>query len=143
MVKSNIKCDDSVKPTFDKMTKGKKEYRYIIFKIENNQVVVDKTGDRDKTFQDMINDLPEEDAARYVVFDLTYRTKRENQLREKIVFLSYCPSGTDTREKMLHGSTALEMKEKLGSSFIHLSKQCDDLGDMNEEEIKEEMATKG
>lgn len=148
MALSGIKCDENVSDICKKLSTGKdKPYRYIIFKIQQDEngeytkVVVDKTGDRDKTFQDMKADLSK-DEPRYIVYDAVYRTEGENQLREKIVFIKLVPENADWRAKLVYSSTEKELKTELGTATISASFHYDDHGEINEKEMIEFMAKK-
>ena len=148
MALSGIKCDDTVSEIYKKLSTGKdKPYRYIFFKIQQDEkgeytkVIVDKTGDRDKTFQDMKADLSK-DEPRYIVYDARYHTEGENQLREKIVFIKLVPENADRRAKMVYSSTEKELKTKLGTATISASFHYDDHSKIDEKEIIEFMAKK-
>lgn len=149
MAQSGIKCDETVLENYKKLTTGnKKPYRYIFFKIQQDEngdytkVIVEKAGDRHKTFQDMKADLSK-DEPRYIVYDLSYHTEGENQLREKIVFIKLVPENADRKAKMVYSSTEKELKTKLGSGTISASFHYDDHSEIDEKEIIESMAKKG
>lgn len=67
--------------------KAKRNYRYIVFKIEGQQVVVDKVGEQGETHQDFSNSLPSNEC-RYAVFDYDYTTD-ENVQKSKIFFVAW------------------------------------------------------
>ena len=67
--------------------KRKKTYRYIIYKIENNEVSVEKTGAPDEDYAAFSASLPEADC-RYAVFDYDFVTVDHCQ-RSKIFFISW------------------------------------------------------
>lgn len=149
MASSGIKCDENVLEEYKKMSTGKnKPYRYIIFMIEQDdkgeykKVVVEKTGERDATFQDMKDSL-DSNESRYVAFDLSYHTKGENQLREKIIFIKFVPETAARKQKMVFSSTEKELKGKLGTASISASYHFDCLSEIDGKEIEEEMAKKG
>lgn len=146
MAQSGIKCDETVSENYKKISTGKnKPYRYIIFKIQQDEngdftkVIVDKTGDRHKSFQDMKADLSKDEPG-YVVYDLSYHTEAENQLREKIVFIKLVPENADRKMKIVYSSTEKELKAKLGSSTISASFNYDDHSEIDEKKIIEFMA---
>ena len=149
MAQSGIKCDETVLENYQKLSTGSnKPYRYIIFKIQQDEkgeytkVTVDKTGDRDKTFQDMKADL-NEDECRYIVYDVSYRTKGEGQYREKIIFIKFVPQNADRKAKMVYSSTEKELKAKIGTATLSASFHYDFHNEIDENEITESLAKKG
>lgn len=53
--------------------KAKRNYRFIVFKIEGQQVVVEKLGGPEETYDDFAASLPP-DECRYAVFDFDFTT---------------------------------------------------------------------
>ena len=67
--------------------KTKRNYRFIIFKIENQEVVVEKVGSPDETYEDFNESLPA-DECRYAVYDFDFITD-ENCQKSKIFFIAW------------------------------------------------------
>ncbi|CAN1751796.1 Actin-depolymerizing factor 7 [Linum perenne] len=67
--------------------KSKRNYRFIVFKIENQQVVVDKLGGADETYGDFTSLLPANEC-RYAVYDFDFTTD-ENCHKSKIFFIAW------------------------------------------------------
>lgn len=67
--------------------KSKRNYRYIIFKIEDQQVVLEKLGGPEESYDDFTKSLPE-DECRYTVFDFDFVTS-ENCQKSKIFFIAW------------------------------------------------------
>ncbi|KAF3593980.1 hypothetical protein DY000_02027318 [Brassica cretica] len=65
----------------------KRTYRFIIFRIDGQQVVVEKLGNPQETYDDFTNSLPA-DECRYAVFDLDFTTN-ENCQKSKIFFIAW------------------------------------------------------
>ncbi|XP_031553635.1 actin-depolymerizing factor 3-like [Actinia tenebrosa] len=142
MATSGVKCVPEVLDIFQKLS-TKHVYRYITFKLNEDQtnIVVDKTGEPDKTFDDLKNDLPK-DKCRYAVFDLKFFTK-EQQQREKVIFISHSPDNhADGKEKMVYSSSKKALLDKLGSGAIHAKFHFGDHSDIDLDEITQEMRTK-
>ena len=80
---SGIGVSDDVVQAYN-LLKDKKTNRYLIFKLndKNDEVVVDKLGNRDETWNNFTDSLPA-DHCRYAVFDFPFETK-EGGSREKI-----------------------------------------------------------
>lgn len=67
--------------------KTKRNYRFIVFKIDEQQVVVEKLGSPDESYDDFTASLPA-DECRYAVFDFDFVSK-ENVQKSKIVFVAW------------------------------------------------------
>lgn len=78
--------DDACKLKFLEL-KAKRNHRYIIFKIEEQQVIIEKVGNPDESYEDFTNSLPI-DECRYAVFDFDFITD-ENCQKSKIFFIAW------------------------------------------------------
>ena len=67
--------------------KAKRNYRFIIFKIEDQEVVVEKLGSLDETYEDFTESLLANEC-RYVVYDFDFITD-ENCQKSKIFFIAW------------------------------------------------------
>ncbi|GAA0155604.1 non-motor actin binding protein [Lithospermum erythrorhizon] len=67
--------------------KSKRNYRFIVFKIEDRQVVVEKLGGPEETYDDFHASLPE-DECRYAVYDFDFVTDESCQ-KSKIFFVAW------------------------------------------------------
>lgn len=69
--------------------KAKRNHRFIVFKIDERiqQVMVEKLGSPDETYEDFTNSLPD-DECRYAVFDFDFTTD-ENCQKSKIFFIAW------------------------------------------------------
>ena len=67
--------------------KVKRNYRFIIFKIEDQEVVVEKLGSLDETYEDFIESLLANEC-RYVVYDFDFIID-ENCQKSKIFFIAW------------------------------------------------------
>ena len=65
----------------------KRNYRFIVFKIENQDVVIEKLGSPSETYEDFAESLPA-DECRYAVFDFDFVTV-ENCQKSKIFFIAW------------------------------------------------------
>lgn len=61
--------------------------RYITFKIQDNQIVLDKAGGPNETYDDFTASLPETDC-RYCVYDYDFTTE-DNCNKSKIFFIAW------------------------------------------------------
>ncbi|XVF09874.1 hypothetical protein REPUB_Repub07fG0134600 [Reevesia pubescens] len=109
--------DDKCKLKFLEL-KAKRNYRFIIFKIQNQQVVVDKVGSRAETYDDFTASLPA-DECRYAVFDFDFTTS-ENCQKSKIFFIAWSPDTSKVRNKMVYASSKDRFKRELDGFQVEL-----------------------
>ena len=67
--------------------KRKKTYRYVLYKIDGDRIVVDTSGEPSKTYDDFLAALPEDDC-RYAVFDYEFVTD-DSCHKQKIFFIAW------------------------------------------------------
>ncbi|GAV67813.1 Cofilin_ADF domain-containing protein [Cephalotus follicularis] len=113
----------------------KKAYRYVIFKIDEKkrEVVVEKTGGRAESYDDLTASLPENDC-RYAVYDFDFVTS-ENCQKSKIFFIAWSPSTSRIRSKMLYATSKDRFRRELNG--IHYEIQATDPTEMDLEVIQE------
>jgi cofilin len=83
---SGMAVHDDCKLKFQEL-KAKRSYRFIVFKIEQQQVVIDKIGEPTETYDDFQASLPA-DECRYAVYDFDFTTS-ENCQKSKIYFIAW------------------------------------------------------
>ncbi|KAF2320395.1 hypothetical protein GH714_027381 [Hevea brasiliensis] len=112
--------------------KAKRNYRFIIFKIEAQQVVVDKLGSPQETYEDFTASLPA-DECRYAVFDFDFTTN-ENCQKSKIFFIAWSPDSSRVRMKMVYASSKDRFKRELDGIQVEL--QATDPSEMSLDIVK-------
>ncbi|KAI3792451.1 hypothetical protein L2E82_06331 [Cichorium intybus] len=112
----------------------KRNYRFIIFKIEDktHQVVVDKLGRPNESYQDLQNCLPSNEC-RFAVYDFDFVTK-ENCQKSKIFFFAWSPDSAKIRSKMIYASSKDRFKRELDG--IQLELQATDASEMTFDMVK-------
>ncbi|XP_016574255.1 actin-depolymerizing factor-like [Capsicum annuum] len=102
-------------------------HRYIVFKIDGQQVVVEKVGEDQETHEDLANNLPPNEC-RYAISDCDFTTN-ENVQKSKIFFIAWSPETARVRSKMLYASS----KDRFGREFdgVQVELQATDLSGMN------------
>ncbi|RHY64276.1 hypothetical protein DYB34_002610 [Aphanomyces astaci] len=92
------------------------KFRYVTFKIEGNQFVVDKTGPREHTYEDfakaLAGDLTVPNPVyecRHGVIDLDC-TSKDGRPVAKLVFLSWSPENASIKAKMVYSSSKEALK---------------------------------
>ncbi|KAH8306932.1 hypothetical protein KR044_001441, partial [Drosophila immigrans] len=137
----SIKCSNEGLELYEAIRKFKK-YRYIIFRIASDALIdVETIGPREHDFKHFLDDLmrngPTE--CRYGLFDLEYTrvcdvTKQELK-REKLVLLSWCPSGAKPKGKILYLSYLHPFMDQLKG--IHYYKTVRELMELSRAKIEE------
>ncbi|XP_052186755.1 actin-depolymerizing factor 7-like isoform X1 [Diospyros lotus] len=128
---SGMAVQDDCKLKFLEL-KAKRNYRYIIFRIEGQQVVVDKLGSPADSYGDFTNSLPA-DECRYAVFDFDFTTD-ENCQKSKIFFIAWSPDTSKVRMKMVYASSKDRFKRELDGIQVEL--QATDPSEMSLDIIK-------
>ncbi|KAK1399532.1 actin-depolymerizing factor [Heracleum sosnowskyi] len=128
---SGMAVEDDCKLKFLDL-KAKRNYRFIVFKIDDQQVVVEKLGSPDESYDDFAASLPA-DECRYAVFDFDFTTK-ENVQKSKIVFVAWSPDTSRVRMKMVYASSKDRFKRELEGIQVEL--QATDPSEMSLDIVK-------
>ncbi|KFK33962.1 hypothetical protein AALP_AA5G084200 [Arabis alpina] len=98
--------------------KAKRTFRFIVYKIEDKQVIVDKLGEPDKSYEDFAASLPA-DECRYAIYDFDFVTE-ENCQKSKIFFIAWSPDTAKVRMKMIYASSKDRFKRELDGIQVEL-----------------------
>ncbi|KAF1884752.1 hypothetical protein Lal_00028638, partial [Lupinus albus] len=128
---SGMAVSDECKLKFLEL-KAKRNYRFIVFKIDNQEVVVDKVGSPQESYDDFTASLPP-DECRYAVFDFDFTTI-ENVQKSKIFFIAWSPDTSKVRHKMVYASSKDRFKRELDG--IQFELQATDPSEMTMDIIK-------
>ncbi|OMP00449.1 Actin-binding, cofilin/tropomyosin type [Corchorus olitorius] len=114
--------------------KAKRNHRFIIYKIDEKkqEVIVEKLGNPDETYDDFTNSLPA-DECRFAVFDYHFTTD-ENCQKTKIFFFAWAPDTARVRSKMLYASSKDKFKRQLDGIQVEL--QATDPSEMSLDIVK-------
>ena len=119
---TGVEVSDEVSTSFNKFKLGQEPYklRYFIYEIKDKKtVVIEKQGDRSKTYDDFVEDLPENDC-RYGLIDVEFKTD-DGRPTSKIVFISWNPDTASVRPKMLYSGSKEALKSVLVGVGIHIN----------------------
>jgi cofilin len=114
--------DDEVSTSFNKFKLQQEPYklRYFIYSIKDKKtIVIEKQGARDKTYEDLVEDLPENDC-RYALIDLEFETD-DGRPTSKLVFISWNPDTASIRPKMLYSGSKEALKTALVGVGNHIN----------------------
>ncbi|KAI4351738.1 hypothetical protein L6164_006063 [Bauhinia variegata] len=128
---SGMAVNDECKHKFQEL-KAKRKYRFIVFKIEEQEVVVDKVGGPDETYENFTASLPSNEC-RYAVYDFDFTTDEDIQ-KSKIYFIAWAPDISKVRQKMVYASSKDRFKRELDGIQVEL--QATDPSEMSLDTIK-------
>lgn len=128
---SGMAVSDECKLKFLEL-KTKRNYRFIVFKIENQDVVVEKLGGPAETYEDFTASLPDNEC-RYAVYDFDFITD-ENCQKSKIFFIAWSPDTSKVRSKMVYASSKDRFKRELDGIQVEL--QATDPSEMSLDIVK-------
>ncbi|KAG2296984.1 hypothetical protein Bca52824_043653 [Brassica carinata] len=128
---SGMAVEDECKLKFLEL-KAKRNYRFIIFRIDGQQVVVEKLGSPEENYDDFTNSLPANEC-RYAVYDFDFTTI-ENCQKSKIFFIAWSPDSSRVRMKMVYASSKDRFKRELDGIQVEL--QATDPSEMSFDIIK-------
>ncbi|KAJ4744519.1 hypothetical protein LUZ62_018313 [Rhynchospora pubera] len=112
--------------------KSKRSFRYIIFKIADMQVVVEKLGQPEENYDDFAASLPA-DECRYAVYDFDF-VSTDNCQKSKIFFISWSPDTAKIRSKMVYASSKDRFRRELDGIQVEL--QATDPSEMSIDVVK-------
>ncbi|MED6136022.1 Actin-depolymerizing factor 7 [Stylosanthes scabra] len=128
---SGMAVNDECKLKFQEL-KAKRSYRFITFKIDQQQVVVDKLGGPNDSYDDFQASLPN-DECRYAVYDFDFTTDEKCQ-KSKIFFVAWSPDSSRVRMKMVYASSKDRFKRELDGIQVEI--QATDPSEMSLDIVK-------
>ncbi|KAK0409292.1 hypothetical protein QR680_004458 [Steinernema hermaphroditum] len=159
---SGVLVNAECQSTFQKLSEGKRQLRYIIYKIEDKEIVVetavspeelgtsaDDYDDNSKAaYESFVKDLKERtegfNDCRYAVFDFKFTCSRPGagtSKMDKIVFIQLCPDGASIKKKMVYASSASAIKASIGTERI-LQFQVSDESEIAHKELLGKLSEK-
>merc|ERR1711988_735357 len=107
-----------------------KKLRFVTFMIENKkEVVVEKEGDMEKTWEDFVAALPE-DAPRYALVEVEYESD-DGRPQNKLTFVFWSPDeGQSVKDKMMYAGSKDSVKKKFTGIMKEI--QANEKGDLDE-----------
>ena len=118
---TGVGVSDDVVSQFNefKLQKAPYNYRYYVYRIEDGVVVIDSFGERDATYDQMVDSLPA-DECRYCLIDMEFETS-DGRPTSKLVFVSWCPDTASVRNKMLYSGSKDALKSALVGVSVHIN----------------------
>jgi cofilin len=123
-----------------KQLKIRRKGRYILFKLGDNEIEVDKIGDRNETYETFKKALPYSEC-RYCIFDQDYKTN-DGRPASKLWFINWFPDNSTTYHKMAYTSAKPTLYDQIEGVFdtqVASVEELDvNLGYVNQEDEQEE-----
>jgi cofilin len=119
---TGVSVSDDVVTSFNnfKLRREPHNYKYIIYKIENNStIVIEKTGAPNASYDDFITSLPN-DECRYGLIDFDY-TSGDGRPTDKLVLVSWCPDTARVKSKMVYSGSKEALKSVLVGVMVHIN----------------------
>uniref|UniRef100_A0AC34RMB6 ADF-H domain-containing protein n=1 Tax=Panagrolaimus sp. JU765 TaxID=591449 RepID=A0AC34RMB6_9BILA len=159
---SGVLVNPDCQSAFQQLSEGKRSLRYIIYKIQDKEVVVesavtpedigssgDDYDDNSKAaYEAFVKDLKERTEGftdcRYAVFDFKFTCNRPGagtSKMDKIVFIQLCPDGASIKKKMVYASSASAIKSSLGTEKI-IQLQVSDESEIAHKELLNKLSEK-
>lgn len=98
------------------------------------EIEVIKKGDKDATYDQFLEELPENEC-RYGVFD--YEFTADGRQQSKILFVVWAPDTAKIKPKMLYASSKANFKKKLVGIGAEI--QATDLAEIDAEAVQEKV----
>lgn len=118
------KISDNCYEAFQAM-KIRRKYRYIIFKLGEEEIEVDILGERNETYDDLKKILPFTEC-RYCIYDQDYKTT-DGRIASKLWFISWFPKNSTTYHKMAYTSAKTKFREAIPGVFDTQVSSLEDL----------------
>uniref|UniRef100_A0A7S2IF81 ADF-H domain-containing protein n=1 Tax=Helicotheca tamesis TaxID=374047 RepID=A0A7S2IF81_9STRA len=119
---TGVVVEDDVAEQFEdfKLKKGE-PLRFFIYKVSKDKkfIEIEKKGTYDKTYDDFVGELPEDDC-RYGVVDVDFESA-DGRETSKLVFISWNPDTAAVRPKMLYSGSKEAIKSALNGVGIHIN----------------------
>mmetsp|Transcript_17162 Transcript_17162/g.29037 ORF Transcript_17162/g.29037 Transcript_17162/m.29037 type:complete len:143 (-) Transcript_17162:207-635(-) len=119
---TGVAVSDEVSTSFQKFKLQQEPFklRYFVYEIKDKKtIVIEKQGAREKTYEDLVEELPENDC-RYVLIDLEFESA-DGRPTSKLVFISWNPDTASIRSKMLYSGSKEVLKSALNGVGIHIN----------------------
>jgi len=107
---SAVPVADACVESFNEM-KLKHNKRYIIYKIEDEKIVIEFEADGKATYEEFVKMLPK-DEPRYAAVDFQYSTD-DGRPQSKLIFVLWSPDNSHVTKKMVYAASKDNIKRKL------------------------------
>ena len=134
MANTGISVSDDLISQFTDFKLGKMnpKPKFLIYKIEGDEVVTEHVGENgDNSFASFVELLPENDC-RFAVYDMEFETNDGRQVN-KLVLVAWSPDTAKIKAKMVYSGTKDAVKRALQGISTNVT--ATDLSELTEEEV--------
>jgi len=127
---SAVPVDDACVEAFNEM-KLKHNKRFVIYKIQDERIVISSEADGSSTYEEFLALLPA-DEPRYAVVDFAYSTD-DGRPQSKLIFILWCPDDSNVKKKMVYAAS----KDNIQRKLVGVAKvlQANDASEVDEAEV--------
>ena len=117
---------------FNDVKLNKTKVKYVVYKIDGPQIVVDKTSESD-SWDEFIAEMPADDC-RYALYDMDFKTS-DDRAANKLVMISWAPETAKVRSKMVYAGS----KDALNRALVGVATKvhATDLSELTKEVVVE------
>ena len=127
---SGIKPTAECKEIYDDVVE--KRLRYATFKIGNKGMVVEKTGDLNKSYADFLTDLKQSEECRYGLVNVTYQKDGADTV--KTLLVKWIPADTaSVSNTIIYNSSFDGLKKEFDK--VHKVIETSDASDLEQEVV--------
>ena len=135
-MEAGFKTTEECVLAFDKL-KMHKHARFLTFKVEGSNIVLENTGERTENWESFVKTLPKEQS-RYIVYDFTYTTKDQPPREvEKLIFIYWSPDEAPAKDKMLSATARGAFRKNLMGVARDI--QAKDFSDLEFDEVRDKL----
>lgn len=117
-----------------RILKNERKYRWVIYKIENLRIQVDKTGDRSDTYEDFVSALPGSNC-RYALYDYEFSTQESHsRATSKLYFVMWSPPNSNDKDRVTYTQAMQQLFMKLDGTVKFNAAEEEDLEDLLQDE---------
>ncbi|KAJ3131525.1 cofilin [Physocladia obscura] len=127
--------------------KLRRKYAYIVYKIEGDSIVIEKSLTSDEaarlgseaTYESFIALMPESEG-RYGVYDFEYDSGSDG-IRNKLIFFLWAPDTAKIKSRMIYASSKQAIRQRLDGISTEI--QCTDQSELAFEAVFQSLAPNG
>lgn len=79
---------------------NRRKTRYVFYRMDEFNIVVDKIAERNTTYLDMVRDLPETEP-RYIVYDFEFKSA-DGRLTSKMFWIFWTPKNASQEKRVIY-----------------------------------------
>ena len=89
---------------------NRRKTRYVFYRMDEFTIVVDKISDRNKTYLDMVRDLPDTEP-RYIVYDFEFKSA-DQRLTSKMYWIFWTPKNASQEKRVIYTQALSKFRDQ-------------------------------